>query len=144
MHRRQACVLLFCLLAFLLQGCPLSWRRLSVNEVITQEDVSFVTPGKTTLREVVGQIGSPDIIQSTGTGLLVRYKFMDVKYFRVNLTRPLPFLMPALSAVPSDLYEVTISGGGAGTDELQIGFDENLTVLHYSFAHHSKASHYIP
>jgi hypothetical protein len=116
----------------------------SINEVITQDDVSFVVPGKTTLRQVVGQIGSPDIIQSTGTGLLVRYQFRDAKMFRVNLTRPLPFLIPALSVVPSDLYELTISGGGVGTDELQIGFDENLTVLHYSFAHHSKASHYIP
>lgn len=144
MHGRRACVVLICLLMCLLQGCPLSWRRLSVNEVITQEDVSFVTLGKTTLRDVVGKIGSPDIIQSTGTGLLVRYQFRDVKYFRVNLTRPLPFLIPALAAIPSDLYEVTISGGGAGTDELQIGFDENLTALHYSFAHHLKASQYIP
>lgn len=122
----------------------MSWRRLSINEVITQDDVSFVMPGKTTLRDVVGQIGSPDIIESTGTGLLIRYQFRDVKHFRVNLTRPLPFLIPALSVVPSDLYEMTISGGGAGTDELQIGLDETLTVLHYSFAHHSKASHYIP
>jgi hypothetical protein len=143
MNRRHVCALL-CLFACLLQGCPLNWRRVSINEVITQDDVSFVMPGKTTLRQVVGQIGSPDIIQSTGTGLLIRYRFMDVKYFRVNLTRPLPFLIPALSAIPSDLYEVTISGGGAGTDELQVGFDENLMVLHYSFAHHSKASHYIP
>ena len=143
MGRRHVCALL-CLFACLLQGCPLNWRRVSINEVITQDDVSFVMPGKTTLRQVVGQIGSPDIIQSTGTGLLIRYQFMDAKYFRVNLTRPLPFLIPALSAVPSDLYELTISGGGAGTDELQIGFDENLMVLHYSFAHHSKASHYTP
>lgn len=144
MGRHRACTLLFCLFACLLQGCPLNWRRLSVNEVITPDDVSFVVLGKTTLRQVVGQIGSPDIIQSTGTGLLIRYRFMDVKYFRVNLTRPLPFLIPAISAIPSDLYELTISGGGAGTDELQMGFDENLTVLHYSFAHHSTASHYIP
>jgi hypothetical protein len=143
MRRSHVCALL-CLVVCLLQGCPLNWRRVSINEVITQDDVSFVMPGKTTLRQVVGQIGSPDIIQSTGTGLLVRYQFRDAKMFRVNLTRPLPFLIPALSVVPSDLYELTISGGGVGTDELQIGFDENLTVLHYSFAHHSKASHYIP
>lgn len=143
MGRRPACALL-CLVACLLQGCPLNWRRVSINEVITQDDISFMIPGKTTLRQVVGQIGSPDIIQSTGTGLLVRYQFLDAKMFRVNLTRPLPFLIPALSVVPSDLYELTISGGGIGTDELQIGFDEHLTVLHYSFAHHAKASHYIP
>jgi hypothetical protein len=143
MGRSSVCALL-CLVACLLQGCPLNWRRVSINEVITQDDVSFVMPGKTTLRQVVEQIGSPDIIQLTGTGLLARYQFMDAKMFRVNLTRPLPFLVPALSVVPSDLYELTISGGGVGTDELQIGFDENLIVLHYSFAHHSKASHYIP
>lgn len=143
MGRRPVCALL-CLVACLLQGCPLNWRRVSINEVITQDDISFMIPGKTTLRQVVGQIGSPDIIQSTGTGLLVRYQFLDAKMFRVNLTRPLPFLIPALSVVPSDLYELTISGGGIGTDELQIGFDEHLTVLHYSFAHHAKASHYIP
>ena len=143
MGRRHVCAFL-CLFACLLQGCPLNWQRVSINEVITPDDVSFVLPGKTTLRQVVRRIGSPDIIQSTGKGLLIRYQFRDAKYFRVNVTRPLPFLIPALSAVPSDLYELRVSGGGIGTDELQVGFDENLTVLHYSFAHHSKASHYIP
>ena len=141
---RQGIVMALCLLAVFLQGCPLSWRRLSLNEVIQQHDVSFIIPGTTTLANVVERLGAPSSIKAADTGAIVRYQFLDIKYFTVNLTRPLPFLFPALSAVPSDLYQFTISGGGLGTEELQIEFDENWTVVYYAFADHLKASHYTP
>lgn len=141
---RQGIVIALCLLAVFLQGCPLSWRRLSLNEVIQQHDASFIIPGTTTLANVVERLGAPSSIKAADTGAIVRYQFLDIKYFTVNLTRPLPFLFPALSTVPSDLYQFTISGGGLGTAELQIEFDENWTVVYYAFADHLKASHYTP
>jgi hypothetical protein len=135
---------LLCIVALLLQGCPFGWQRVSINELVEPEDVSFIMPGTTTLGDIIKQLGAPDTIQATETGSLIRYQFLDAKYFRVNLTRPLPYFIPALAAIPNDLYELRISGGGAGTDELQIGLNENWTVIHYAFAHHSKASRYIP
>lgn len=141
---RRSRILLCCVLALLLQGCPLAWRRVSINEVIKPDDVSFIVLGQTKLSDIVQQLGPPNSMKSTETGSIVRYFFLDIKYFTVNLTRPLPFLIPALSVVPNDLYQFTISGGGAGTEELQIGFDQTWTVVHYSFAHHLEASHYTP
>jgi hypothetical protein len=141
---RRSAVLLSCLLALVLQGCPLAWRRVSINEVIRPSDVSFIVLGETKLGEIVQQLGPPNMIKSTHTGSVVRYFFLDIKYFTVNLTRPLPYIFPVLQAVPNDLYQFTISGGGAGTEELQIAFDEDWRVIHYSFAHHIEASHYTP
>src|SRR5919106_1351263 len=137
---RQICAVLLCTVGLLLQGCPFTWQRLSLNEVIKPEDVSFIMPGKTTLGDIIKRLGAPDSIQATETGSLIRYQFLDAKYFRLNLTRPLPFFIPALSVVPNDLYELTIAGGGIGTDELQIGLNTNWTVIHYAFARHAKAS----
>jgi hypothetical protein len=142
--RRQVGAMLFCIIGLVLQGCPFTWQRVTLNETIRPEDVSFILRGTTTLRDIVQELGTPDSIQGTETGFLIRYQFRDGKYFRVNLTRPLPFFIPALSAVPGDLYALTVSGGGIGSDELQIGFNKNWTVAHYAFAHHSKASRYIP
>lgn len=137
-------IVLVCLLALLLQGCPLAWRRVSINEIIKPDAVSFIVLGETKLADIVERLGPPNIIKSTETGAIGRYFFLDFKYFSVNLTRPLPYIFPVLQSVPNDLYQFTISGGGAGTEELQIGFDTNWTVVHYSFAHHLKASHYTP
>ena len=142
--RRCGRIVLACLLAVLLQGCPLAWRRVSINEVIKPDDVSFIILRETKLEDIVQRLGTPNIVKSTETGSIVRYFFLDIKYFTVNLTRPLPFIFPVLQAVPNDLYQFTISGGGAGTEELEIGFDKNWSVVEYSFAHHVKASHYTP
>ena len=142
--RRRGCIILACLLAVLLQGCPLAWRRVSLNEVIQPDDVSFIVLGETKLADIVQRLGPPNTIKSTETGSIVRYLFLDIKYFTVNLTRPLPYIFPVLAPVPNDLYQFTISGGGAGTEELQIGLDKSWTVVHYSFANHLEASHYTP
>jgi hypothetical protein len=142
--RRCGSIVLACLLAVLLQGCPLAWRRASLNEVIQPDDLSFVVLGETKLDDIVKRLGAPNSMKATKTGSVVRYLFLDIKYFTVNLTRPLPYIFPVLQPLPNDLYQFTISGGGAGTEELQIGFDKNWTVVHYSFANHLEASHYTP
>jgi hypothetical protein len=142
MKSHRGLLILACLLAILLQGC--AWRRVSLNEIIKPEDTSFIIVGETKLADITQRLGAPTSIKATQTGSIARYQFLDIKYFTVNLTGPLPYIIPAIRAVPNDLYQFTISGGGAGTEELQIGFDRNWTVVHYAFAHHLKASHYIP
>ena len=144
LHWRRSNIILACLFALLLQGCPLAWRRVSINEVIKPDDVSFIVLGQTKLADIVQRLGPPNSIKSTESGSIARYFFLDIKYFTVNLTRPLGFIFPALSTVPNEMYQFTISGGGAGTEELQIGFDRDWTAAHYAFAHHAKASHYTP
>ncbi len=142
--RRRGLLILVCLLTVLLEGCPLAWRRLTVNEIIRQDDVSFIVPGTTTLADVVKNLGAPGSIRRVDSGTVVRYQFLDIKYFTVNITRPLSFFFPVLEAVPSDLYQLTYSGGGLGTEELQVEFDKNWVVVYYAFAHHQNASRYVP
>jgi hypothetical protein len=141
---RPRLLVLLCLLALVLEGCPLAWRRVTLNEIIRPEDVAFIVPGKTTMAEVVKHLGAPGSMRSVDNRTVVRYHFLDVKYFTVNVTRPLPFIFPAMQLVPNDLYQLTFSGGGSGTEELQIEFDPHWVVLYYAFAHHQHASRYIP
>jgi hypothetical protein len=142
--RRRGLLIILCLLTVLLEGCPLAWRRLTVNEIIRPDDVSFIVPGTTTLADVVKNLGAPGSIRRVDSGTVVRYQFLDIKYFTVNITRPLSFFFPVLEAVPSDLYQLTYSGGGLGTEELQVEFDKNWVVVYYAFAHHQQASRYGP
>jgi hypothetical protein len=142
--RRQGLLILLCLLTVLLEGCPLAWRRFTVNEIIHPEDVSFIVPGTTTLADIVKNLGAPGSIRRVNSGSVVRYQFLDIKYFTVNITRPLSLIYPVLETVPSDLYQLTYSGGGLGTEELQVEFDKNWVVVYYAFAHHQNASRYGP
>lgn len=142
--RRRGLLILLCLLAVILEGCPLAWRRLTVNEIIRPDDVSFIVPGATTLADVVKNLGAPGSIRRVESGTVVRYQFLDIKYFTVNITRPLSFFFPVLESVPTDLYQLTYSGGGLGTEELQVEFDKNWVVVYYAFAHHQNASRYGP
>jgi hypothetical protein len=142
--RQRGLLILLCLLTVLLEGCPLAWRRFTVNEIIHPEDVSFIVPGTTTLADIVKKLGAPGNIRPVDNGTVVRYQFLDIKYFTVNIARPLSFIFPVLEAVPSDLYQLTYSGGGLGTEELQVEFDKNWVVVYYAFAHHQQASRYGP
>ena len=142
--RRRGLLILLCLLAILLEGCPLVWRRFTVNEVIQPADVSFIVPGATTLDDVVKNLGAPGSIRRVDGGTVVRYQFLDIKHFTVNITRPLSLFFPVLEIVPSDLYQLTYGGGGLGTEELQVEFDKNWVVVYYAFAHHQEASRYVP
>jgi hypothetical protein len=142
--RRGGFFIFLCLLAILLEGCPLAWRRFTINEVIQPADVSFIVPGTTTLADIVKNLGAPGNIRPVGSGTVVRYHFLDIKYFTVNITRPLSLFFPVLELVPSDMYQLTYSGGGLGTDELQVEFDKNWVVVYYAFAHHQQASRYGP
>jgi hypothetical protein len=142
--RRRYLLILVSLVVIFLEGCPLAWRRVTVNEVIRPDDVSFIVPGATTLADVVKNLGAPGSIRRVDDGTVVRYHFLDSKYFTIDITRPLPFFFPILELLPNDLYQLKYSGGGLGTEELQVEFDKNWVVVYYAFAHHQQASRYVP
>jgi hypothetical protein len=98
--------------------------------------------GKTTLSDIVAELGSPDDIVSSHTGPVFRYRFTDAKRFRFVPTWPLPFLIPTLQLVPDELYSVKLTAGGAGTNEFRVFFNSNWTVRVYAFAEHAGASRY--
>ncbi|MFO0731630.1 MAG: hypothetical protein U0361_11695 [Nitrospiraceae bacterium] len=122
----------------------LSLRRATLNDIIRPEDVAFIVPERQRFPEVVKHLGALGSIRSVDNRTVVRYHFLDTKYFTINITKPLPFIFPAIQLVPSDLYQLTFTGGGSGTEELQVEFDRDWVVVYYAFAHHQQASRYIP
>lgn len=121
-----------------LHGCGLaSFVRLSINDPIEPEDVTFIEPGRTTLREVVTRLGAPDEMEPLGDDVVARYHFRDARYARVNLGYPSGFFLP----VPIDLV---VAGGGLGADVFQVVFDAEWRAVGHAFAHHARSSRYRP
>lgn len=134
----RQCLIIILLFSFIsLNGCvrgPLVWQRMSINDPITQNDVSFIANGLTTLAEVVGQLGSPDEILPVPSGAVANYHFSDGRYFRVDYGWGLRFVIPFYSP------EVVQGGGGVGVDMFQVTLNEKWVVQHHAFAFHANSS----
>ena len=129
--------LAFYLLIMTLSGCgPFIWQRLTVNQPITKEEVSFIRNGETQLSEVASQLGSPDEILDLKNRLVARYHFSDTRYFRINFGWGLRFLIPYYSP------DMVLSGGGSGTDVFEVACDSQLVVQGTSFAFHKSSSRF--
>jgi hypothetical protein len=109
------------------EGC--NFVRVTLNTPLTAEDVAFIIPGQTTLADVVGKLGSPDSLADSTAGAVTTYRFLDVKYSRVNFG----WLLRPFSPVDPDLV---ISRTGLGTDALQVLYDSNGIVTQHSFLRH--------
>ncbi len=133
--RRFFSIPIMCVAAWLLAGCNVA--RITLNEPLTSRDVGFIVRGETTLSQVVDQLGAPDQLHGTGTGLAAMYHFLDLKYSRVNFG----YLLKPWSPVTPDLV---MSGSGVGTDALEIVFDSRWTVRDYAFTHHVTGSRFNP
>lgn len=103
--------------------------RITLNTPLTPDDVAFIIPGQTTLPEVVDRLGSPDSIGNSNTGMVSIYRFLDMKYARVNLG----WLARPWSPVDPDLI---FSRTGFGTDAFEVFYDSNGVVIHHSFLRH--------
>ncbi|TMQ30361.1 MAG: hypothetical protein E6K65_05585 [Nitrospirae bacterium] len=88
--------------------------------------MAFIVPGQTTLADVITKLGTPDSITDSYTGVVATYRFLDMKYSRVNFGWLLKFWSP----VDADLL---ISRTGLGTDALELLCDSNWVVTHHSF-----------
>ena len=123
--RRFWTILLILCLTF--TGC--NFVRISLNTPLTPEDVTFIVPGQTTLTDVVAKLGSPDSLTDSTTGMVATYRFLDMKYSRVNFG----WLLKPWSPIDPDLI---MSRTGFGTDAFQVLCDANGIVTQHSFLRH--------
>src|SRR5215475_7180314 len=123
----------------LLAGCfrgPVVWQRVTLNQPLSAQDVSFVVNGETSLSEVVEKLGAPNQMLSSNGGLIARYQFTDGRYFRVDFGWGLRFLIPFFAP------ELVLGGGGLGTDAFQVTYNDNWIVQDHGFAFHSQSSEF--
>lgn len=103
--------------------------RITLNTSIAQADVSFIVPGQTTFAEVVAKLGAPDSITASDTGIVATYRFLDVKYSRVNFG----WLVKPWTPVDPDLI---FSRTGLGVDAFEVLCDLKWVVSHQGFQRH--------
>ncbi|HSQ91665.1 MAG TPA: hypothetical protein VLM19_05785 [Nitrospiraceae bacterium] len=111
--------------------------RLTLNNPLTQNDVAFIVPGKTTLADVITKLGTPDSITDSNTGVVATYRFLDMRYSRINFG----WLAKPWSPVDVDLI---ISRTGFGTDAFELLCDSNWVVTHQSFLRHLSGPRFNP
>lgn len=116
-------------------GC--SFARISINDTIIEEDVGFIVPGQTTLREVVERLGAPDEMLEAPGGAVGLYHFRDLKYSRVNFG----YLLRPWTPVQPDLI---LSTTGLGTDVFEVRFNEQWVAQRHAFTHHPSGRSHVP
>jgi len=129
------CILVFIATCIAASGCNVT--RVTLNQPLTQEDIAFIIPGRTTLAEVTHQLGTPDTITESSKGVVTTYRFLDGKYSRVNFG----WLLKPWTPVDPDLV---ISRTGLGTDALQVFYDANWVVTDRSFLRHLSSPRFNP
>jgi hypothetical protein len=113
-----------------------AWQRVTLNQPLTAQDVSFVENGKTGLSEVVEKLGAPNqMLFSTG-GVVARYQFTDGKYFRVDFGWGLRFVIPFYSP------DLVLGRRGTVIDTFQVTYNDHWVVQDHGFAFHSQVSEY--
>jgi len=126
-----------CLVLVLLMLTACQWRRVTVNDPIKPEDVTFIERGKTSLADIVARLGAPDEIASTGHFLTARYRFRDGKYFKIDAGRLLLFVSPVTP-------EMSMARSQVETDVFQVIMDTTGIVQEYAFAYQSPAGRFNP
>jgi hypothetical protein len=111
--------------------------RITFNTPLTQHDVEFIVPGRTTFADVVGKLGAPDSLTDSVAGFIATYRFLDMKYSRVNFG----VLLRPWSPVDPDLV---ISRTGMGTDALQVLYDSDGIVTQHGFLRHVSGPRFNP
>ena len=111
--------------------------RVTLNTPLTREDVAFIVPGQTTLVDVIAKLGTPDSISESDQGVVATYRFLDMKYARVNFG----WLAKPWSPVDPDLI---ISRTGLGVDAFELLCDSNWVVTHQTFLRHLSGPRFNP
>ena len=116
-------------------GC--SVIRITLNTPLTQDDVAFIVPGQTTLADVITKLGTPDSITDSHEGIVATYRFLDMKYSRINFG----WLLKLWSPIDSDLI---VSRAGFGTDAFELLCDSDWIVTHQGFLRHLSGPRFNP
>ena len=128
-------VLLSTIMCVTFLGCNVV--RITLNTPLTQNDVAFIVPGQTTLADVITKLGTPDSITESNTGVVATYRFLDMKYSRINFG----WVVKPFSPIDPDLI---ISRTGFGTDAFELLCDSNWVVTHQSFLRHLSGPRFNP
>jgi hypothetical protein len=128
-------ILCIAALSLTLVGCNVI--RVTLNTPLTPDDVAFIVPGQTTLADVINQIGAPDSITDSQAGAVATYRFLDMKYSRVNFG----WLVKPWTPVDPDLV---ISRTGLGVDAFELFFDSRWVVTHQHFIRHVSGPRFNP
>lgn len=132
---RLCLILLSTFMCLTFVGCNVV--RITLNTPLTQNDVAFIVPGQTTLADVITKLGTPDSITESNMGIVATYRFLDMKYSRINFG----WLLKPFSPVDTDLI---ISRTGLGTDAFELLCDSNWVVTHQSFLRRLSGSRFNP
>jgi len=103
--------------------------RVTLNTSLTPEDVAFIVPGQTTLADIVNKLGAPDTLTNSETGVVATYRFLDLKYSRVNFG----WLAKPWTPIDPDLI---FSRTGFGVDAFEVHCNPQWVVLHQVFQRH--------
>jgi len=136
-HRLSWACRIVVLLALCMSTAGCNVIRIKLNTPITQEDVAFIEPGTTTLTDVIAKLGVPDSITDSYLGVVATYRFLDMKYSRVNFG----WLLKPWTPVDPDLI---ISRTGFGVDAFELHCDPNWVVTHQSFLRQLSAPQFNP
>ncbi|BFU95055.1 MAG: conserved protein of unknown function [Nitrospira sp.] len=137
MPRRPSQLLVLPIIALALAMTACNVVRVTLNTPITLNDVTFIEPGRTSLSDVIAKLGAPDSMTDSDNGIVVTYRFLDVRYSRVNFG----WLAKLWSPVDPDLI---FSRLGLGVDAFQVLCDSNLVVQHQSFLRHLAGPQFTP
>jgi hypothetical protein len=124
-YSSRACLIVI-LLTLCMTNAACNVIRIKLNTPLYQDDVAFIEPGKTTLTDVVAKLGVPDSITDSYLGVVATYRFLDMKYSRVNFG----YLLKPWTPVDPDLI---ISRTGFGIDAFELYCDPNWVVTHQGF-----------
>ncbi len=113
--RKALSLLVGAVLCLPIVGCNMI--RVTLNTSLMPEDVAFIVPGQTTLADIVDKLGAPDTLTNSETGVVATYRFLDMKYSRVNFG----WLAKPWSPVDPDLI---FSRTGFGVDAFEVHCDQ--------------------
>ncbi len=103
-------------------GCD--FRRIVVNQPIAPETLKSLSPGESTLQDVVRVLGAPDSIGRKQEGMVFRYRYGDTKTLRVNFGWLFRFLIPV---TPS----MNVGRGERATQVLHVAMNQDGTLERY-------------
>lgn len=121
-------------LVILNTGCGLAtFARISVNQQVAPEDLTFLRPDQTTLSDLVNRLGTPNEIAASDNTWVATYHFLDAKYLRINygtLLKPWAPMSP----------DMVTEGFETGVNALEVVLDSSWHVRHVAFSHHRNPS----
>ena len=112
------------LLTLTSSGCAV--RRVDFNNQIATDDLRFITPGTTTLQQVVDQIGSPEDIAVKANAIIAEFRWSTTRSASLNLGYLFRFVSPVSPSM-------TMSGTGINVERLLLTCDDQLLVQSYAF-----------